>query len=294
VTAGYASGTALNGGIAKPQAFRAKDVGHVVLAVLDRPETVRGVLSGAARLLEFGGGGRVEALAVRTPPVSTLMVADQAITSTEEAQARASQNAWASEVKSIVDDWDAKAKPTGVETAWIELEGDAGQVVSEHGRRSDAVAVACVQQPGRSSDALHAAIFATSRPVLIVPPSSFGQFGRVVAIAWKDDGRSTKAVLAAMSILARAEVVHVLQAGMNRNVIEVPPIFQKHGISARMHSVSNHDGPVGARILELAHQLGADLLVMGEFAHGEWREALLGGVTRYMLDHADLPILMRH
>jgi len=28
--------------------------------------------------------------------------------------------------------------------------------------------------------------------------------------------------------------------------------------------------------------------------NGEWREAFLGGVTRYVLDHADLPVLMRH
>jgi protein CrcB len=295
VTAGYASAMAINGGIAKPQTFRAKAIGEVVLAVLDRPETVRGVLSSAARLLEFGGGGRIEALAVRTPPVTTLMIADQAITPSEEAQARAAESVWAGEVKSIVDDWDAQAKPTRLETTWMELEGDAEHVVAEHGRRSDTVVVAGrVQQPGRSRDALHAAIFATSRPILIVPPSSMGQFGRVVAIAWKDDGRAPKAVLAAMPILARAEVVHVLQAGVSRNVIEVPPILQEHGISALTHSVPSHDGPIGAGILKLAHQLGADLLVMGAYAHGEWREALLGGVTRYMLDHADLPILMRH
>ena len=48
----------------------------------------------------------------------------------------------------------------------------------------------------------------------------------------------------------------------------------------------DHDGPVGAQLLKLAHELGADLLVMGAYAHGEWREALLGGVTRYVLDHA--------
>ena len=33
---------------------------------------------------------------------------------------------------------------------------------------------------------------------------------------------------------------------------------------------------------------------MGAFAHGPMREMLLGGVTRYVLAHADLPVLMRH
>jgi len=75
---------------------------------------------------------------------------------------------------------------------------------------------------------------------------------------------------------------------------EVPPILEEHGISAIAHAVPEHDGPVGAQLLKLAHELGADLLVMGAYAHGEWREALLGGVTRYVLDHADLPVFMRH
>ena len=53
-------------------------------------------------------------------------------------------------------------------------------------------------------------------------------------------------------------------------------------------------GPAAERILTMAHALGADLLVMGAYAHGAWREALFGGVTRYVLAHADLPVLMRH
>jgi nucleotide-binding universal stress UspA family protein len=42
------------------------------------------------------------------------------------------------------------------------------------------------------------------------------------------------------------------------------------------------------------HALGADMLVMGAYAHSPLREMIFGGVTRYMLDHADLPVLMRH
>ncbi len=40
--------------------------------------------------------------------------------------------------------------------------------------------------------------------------------------------------------------------------------------------------------------LGADLLVMGAYHHSALREMIFGGVTWYMLDHADLPVLMRH
>jgi nucleotide-binding universal stress UspA family protein len=36
------------------------------------------------------------------------------------------------------------------------------------------------------------------------------------------------------------------------------------------------------------------MLVMGAYAHSPLRELILGGVTQFMLGHADLPVLMRH
>ena len=47
-------------------------------------------------------------------------------------------------------------------------------------------------------------------------------------------------------------------------------------------------------MLDAVHRLGADLLVMGAYAHLPLRELILGGAMRYMPDHADLPVLMRH
>ncbi len=267
-------------------------MGGFVLAVLDRPQTVEAVLSSAAKLLSLEGGGTIQALAVRTPPVAGLMMPDQALTHAEEARRRAAEDAWAGEVRAIAGRWAGRANMKALAFRFAETEGDIGQIAGEYGRRSDAMVVAgSARESGKARDALHAAIFDTSRAVLVTPPGSRGEFGRVVAVAWKDDRRSPKAVLAAMPVLAKAEAVHVLRARVDEAI--VPAILEEHGIAAQAHAVRGH-GPVGAQLLELAHELGADLLVMGAYAHGEWREALLGGVTRYMLDHADLPVLMRH
>ncbi len=295
VTAGYASADAINRSGRPTQAAKAKPIARrgVALAVLDRPQAVTSVLSNAARLLSFGGGGTIQALAVRTPPVAELMAGDQALTHAEEARLRASENAWAEEIRTVMRRWESQQKATAIAASLIETEGDIAHLVSEYGRRSDMVVVAgSAPKSGKAREALHAAIFDSSRAVLIAPPLSTGDFGRVVAIAWKDDLRAPKAVLAAMPILAKAEAVHVLSARVDRAL--VPAVLQDRGIEAEAHAIAGDSGPVGAQILELAHKLGADLLVMGAYAHGEWREALLGGVTRYMLDHGDLPILMMH
>jgi nucleotide-binding universal stress UspA family protein len=36
----------------------------------------------------------------------------------------------------------------------------------------------------------------------------------------------------------------------------------------------------------------ADLLVMGAYGHSRFREAILGGATRNMLEQAEIPVLM--
>src|SRR5208337_1239031 len=108
VTAGYASAEAINRAAPQPQITGGRALGGVVLAVLDRPDTVGAVLSSAARLLSLGGGGTIQALAVRTPPVAELMATDQALTHAEEARLRASEEAWASEVRAMTGRWQAQ------------------------------------------------------------------------------------------------------------------------------------------------------------------------------------------
>jgi nucleotide-binding universal stress UspA family protein len=73
-------------------------------------------------------------------------------------------------------------------------------------------------------------------------------------------------------------------------------VLADHGINADgvVVVVASDGEPMGAALLAAAHRLHADLLVMGAFAHGAFRERMLGGVTQHVLAEADLPVLMRH
>lgn len=294
VAAGYKAALVVNNGAGvpvpqlKPAAQRS--MGDVALAILDRPEAVTDALASAARLLP---GGRIQALAVKTPPVPELMIADQPMTAATEQRLREKEQSWAQVVRAKVEGWTspgAGAKAKFVD--FIEEEGEIGHLVAQYGRRSNVIVTPGGWETARARHALHAALFDTSRPVLVAPPrSAAGDFGRSIAVAWKDDLSATKALLAAMPLLARADAVHVLLARVDKPA--APPILAEHGVAAKAHAVEGQ-GPIGALLLQKAHELGADLIVMGAYAHGEWREALLGGVTRYMLDHADLPLFMRH
>jgi nucleotide-binding universal stress UspA family protein len=68
----------------------------------------------------------------------------------------------------------------------------------------------------------------------------------------------------------------------------------EHGIEAELQIIPIGEEPFGGTLLARAHAVGADMLVTGAYAHSPLRELILGGVTRYLIAHADLPVLMRH
>jgi nucleotide-binding universal stress UspA family protein len=47
-------------------------------------------------------------------------------------------------------------------------------------------------------------------------------------------------------------------------------------------------------LLARAADIGADLIVAGAYHRSPYREALFGGVTRDLLDHMAVPVLMAH
>jgi nucleotide-binding universal stress UspA family protein len=98
-----------------------------------------------------------------------------------------------------------------------------------------------------------------------------------------------------MRWLAGAEEVHVL-VGVRDTTrsVDVPPVLVEHRLTANLHVLPIRPAPFGQTLLDTARRLGADLLIMGAYAHSTLRELVLGGVTRHVLAHADLPVLMRH
>ncbi len=51
---------------------------------------------------------------------------------------------------------------------------------------------------------------------------------------------------------------------------------------------------VGDLLLSAASDFGADFLVIGAYGHSRIRELVLGGTTRYILQHMTVPVPMSH
>ena len=147
-----------------------------------------------------------------------------------------------------------------------------------------------------SSDALHAVLFDSGRPVMIAPHRTPATLGARVAVAWNGTGESSAAVQAALPWLRTAQAVRILSSDeYQRNgppARDLADYLALHGIRAEMATFRSLDREVGAGMLAAAREFGADLLTMGAYSHSRLRQLILGGVTRHVLERADLPVLM--
>ena len=161
-----------------------------------------------------------------------------------------------------------------------------------------------VGRPSRGSDypsqtTVEAALYTTGGPVLVAPGTVPEKFCGPVLIGWNRSIESGRAVTNAMPFLERAEDVEIFmvangvkQGASPQNVAH--RLTWWHGISTQVKEIPRNHKSIGEALLGEAAEMGADLLVMGAYTHNRLRERILGGATRFVLEHAELPVLMTH
>ena len=68
----------------------------------------------------------------------------------------------------------------------------------------------------------------------------------------------------------------------------------RHGLSVRVVAQPRQGRSIGEALLQFVDEDGSDLLVMGGYGHSRWREAILGGTTRRVLEGMRTPVLFAH
>ena len=194
----------------------------------------------------------------------------------------------------------------GPSVAWRGLEGDVADVVSQYGSLYDFCVVAQPREGGGGAGLgmVESWLTGARRPVLVAPPAPTPDFlnsdahGWNILVAWNRTLQSAIAASAALPFLARAKEVRVLgvTTGTKQGpaAAELLPHLAAHGVPAEVKEVAPDDRSVGQILLAESGEFSADLLVMGHYSHTRIRELILGGVTRHVLDNAQLPVLMMH
>lgn len=158
---------------------------------------------------------------------------------------------------------------------------------------------------GAISDAyrtsLVSAIFHTCKPLLLIPDGKpIKPLDHTVVIGWNGSKEASSALQGAMPFLTEAEQTHLLIARQAGDPLDLAAdqkllsYMKLHGIPATVTLIDRHKHQIGNALLDKARELQAGLLVLGAYGHSRFREVVLGGVTEYVLTHADIPLLMAH
>jgi nucleotide-binding universal stress UspA family protein len=198
--------------------------------------------------------------------------------------------------------FESKARKVGrtERCEWRTDRGDPTQIVEAHGRYADIVVVS-QRQPHteeiRLNDLAEELMLGTGRPVLIVPYAAAPKsIGTRVLVAWDASREAARAVADAMPILEVAGAVEVFVANGATTVhgTDIAAHLARHSLNVEVYTTETGETPIGDALLNRANDSNADLIVMGGYGHSRFRESVFGGVTRHILEHMTVPVLMSH
>jgi nucleotide-binding universal stress UspA family protein len=202
---------------------------------------------------------------------------------------------------------------SGVSASWHEVDcrterpfADAGSVAVDFAHCADLVIAAAGDPSWPLSDILDLEVrlvMESGRPVLIVPQKTLPQtLGKRIVLAWNGRREAARAAFDALPFLLAAESVTVLTINPQDDLdtagdvpaADICAALARHGVHCAASQSTTHGENVGRTLLAAVKRQGADMLVMGCYGHSRLRELVLGGASRHIFDHIDVPVLMAH
>jgi nucleotide-binding universal stress UspA family protein len=184
---------------------------------------------------------------------------------------------------------------------------DVARVVALHARHADMTVLGQPDPdaPGGSlsMDIVERLLLDAGVPVLLIPyAGTFETIGSHAMLAWNGSRESARAVCDSLPFLEKGAEIAVLQVNppsrkpADRDVAgaDISVHLAGHGLKAVAAHVVAEDMKVGDMILSRAADAGADMIVIGAYGQSRLREMVLGGATRYILQHMIVPVLMSH
>lgn len=183
--------------------------------------------------------------------------------------------------------------------------GAIATVVGLRARFADLVVMGRPYGKGRGQEleaAVEAALFEGQVPVLIVPDGRDGKVtARRVVIAWNQSNEAMSAIRKALPLLKAADLVDITVIdppahGPERSDPggQLSQWLARHGVHVEVSVLAKTMPRVSDVLNRHVRDTNADMIVMGAYGHSRFREAILGGATRNMLELAEVPVLMAH
>jgi nucleotide-binding universal stress UspA family protein len=147
-----------------------------------------------------------------------------------------------------------------------------------------------------------AALFEGMAPVLVVPEAGMRRAEpRRIVVAWNQSREALVAARRALPFLRRAEAVQIVVVDPSPHGPErsdpgglLCQFLVRHGVRAEVVVLAKSLPRVSDILSRHVMDADADLMVMGAYGHSRFREAILGGATRDMLENAGVPVFLAH
>lgn len=190
--------------------------------------------------------------------------------------------------------------------AWQVATGYLPGVLERIGNWQDLLVIErTANSPSGNPTAVSHIVLGAGLPCITLPPGYAKPFSLdCIALAWNGSVEAVRAIHAALPLILHAKRVVLLQgeASAEFNSIEIGwrPEFdishylRQRGVEFELQSLATSGHDAGTALLDAAAEQGADLLVMGAWGRTRFSEWMLGGATRHVLNHADIPLLLRH
>ena len=196
-----------------------------------------------------------------------------------------------------------------VETAIAQISG-LTDLIARQARFSDLVILPVPYSKNASNHAdllIEAALFQGRAPVLVVPaiglPEARGTttLGQQIVVAWNESAEALVAIRAALPLLraARQVTIAIIDPSSQSAHRSDPggalsQMLARHAVHVEVAVLAKTLPRVTDVLNRLVRDKAADLLVMGAYGHSRFREAIMGGATRDMLELAEVPVFMAH
>lgn len=155
-------------------------------------------------------------------------------------------------------------------------------------------------RPRMAGLVLDAALFDAHAPVLLLPSGArFAPSGSRVTVGWNDSDAALSSVHRALPLLTEADWVEIVLVDPQGARVDgfdpgtrLAEMLARHGASVELAELPGTLPRVSEMLMRRVRETGSSLLVLGAYSHSRLREAVLGGVTRDLIEGATVPLFL--
>ena len=179
---------------------------------------------------------------------------------------------------------------------FVVYQGKRSAIVEQESKFCDMV-VAAVPIDGKITGTFESAVIKSGKNVIAIPRNLHEFSANNILVSWTATPQSSRALTSSLDLLKRAKKVHCitskasLGANAEINLKKLEEYFKLHGISATFEVIDTTAIP-GEALLRVAKDTNSDLIVAGRHGENGLMEMVLGGTSRFFLEHTTIPVFM--